>query len=146
MAILGLGIDVIGAIVLAVPDVPTLRERTKQSNIEQGISLLESSGLHPFRPGFDQIRSRLEYLYDIEIGGDVEGLRVGMEAVSRNPKYKLYIYPEDGDSWAPERDMSWPTVRGDLASMARRREMRFRAVGLGLLAFGFLLQIFSKLL
>jgi hypothetical protein len=146
LTVFGLGLDVIGAGLLAVPDFPSLRTHTKQGEIETAIHQLESDGLKPSHPAFDRVKSILEDLYGFKIEDDIEGIRVGMATMSRNPEYDVYIYRTDEDSYSPDTELNWNYVRSVLAEKAVESEQRFRRIGFGLLACGFIFQIIASAL
>lgn len=144
--VFGLGLDVLGAGILSVPDFPSLRKRTNLGEIEDAILQLESDGLRPSHPAFGRAKRTLEDLYGFEIEEGIEGLRRGVSTISRNPQYDLYVYRTDEDSYSPEMELNWSYVRSTLAQKGVESEQRFRRAGLGLLACGFMLQIVATLL
>jgi len=146
LTVMGLGIDVVGAGVLAFPDFPMLRTRTKQGEIETAIHQMETGGLRPSDPAYDQVKETLEELYEIEIEEGIEGIRVGITSMKRNPDQRVFIYRTDEDSYTPDADLGWTHVRGVLASEVVESEMRFRRLGFSLLALGFSLQIAGTIL
>lgn len=117
LEILGLLIDILGAIILVVPDVPYLRGRTRQGDIEDCIHWLGSKwGLHPVKPGFGIIKEEIENLYEININDDIDRLRIVLESLSPTPEYRLYILPTEDidDAYTPEKDLPWSVVAGEL--------------------------------
>jgi len=141
ITMLGLGTDILGAGILAIPDIPSLRTRTQQGKVEIALGLLEGQGLQPSHPGYDHVVNTLEELYGFEIEDDINGIQVGMRTLGRTPEHKVYIYRTAEDSYAPEQDLNWPQVRSEIAVRAIESEMRYRRIGLLLLVAGFSLQI-----
>ncbi len=76
IAVLGLLLDLSGAVIIAVPDIPQLRKLHKPGRMREGLTVLEASFLHSEAVGYEDIRTELNGMMEQSIPEDAFGIQV----------------------------------------------------------------------
>lgn len=145
MAAFGLSLDIIGATVVAIADLPSWRKdfvkycpRTKPVEKARIEMTTKTDGkevwLREGEEGYSDISEILEQYLEREVSGDIRSNRVG--------RRKYVISVPDGVEY---RDS--PLRRREFSELVREWEAQYiRRLGLGLLLIGFSVQIVATLL
>lgn len=145
IAAFGLSLDIIGATVLAVADLPSWRQdfvrycpRTKHVEKARIEMTTKAEGpevwLREGEEGHEEISEILEQYLEREVSGDIRSNRIG--------KREYAIMVPDG---VEHRDS--PLQRREFSKLVKDWEARYiRRLGLGLLLVGFSVQIAATLL
>ncbi|MWG35578.1 hypothetical protein [Halomarina oriensis] len=148
LVVAGLAIDIIGAGVIALPDIPRVRQALWSERVRKGLREMEGNGLRNDQPGFEDILQLLEEFYGVEFSDSAWALRVGMHTMSRYGFESVYVFTDvenQNEQIALGKDfgsdVDYRMVRRSIKERADRREAAVRVLGFVLLATGFLLQI-----
>lgn len=156
LAVLGLLIDVAGASILSIPDLPRVRNWFKFGKIKQGRKKVMSGGLKPGDTGhseivdiYDELKNDYGFtdasIKEIKVESISEPVFEDAEVVDRRPRRSLEIDidPEeiDGESRiTTARDTKFRLL-DRIDSDIETGEQSLRRKGIGLIVFGFSLQI-----
>jgi len=155
---LGLACDILGALILAVPDVPLLAQRFEFGRLRRAREKMESEGVQARNVGFDGLLASIEGIEPIEqasaddIGDDVVEIvidrRTGLAASDIyfhwGEEYVEARYEPDGDY--DEADFyDTGEVYRRIREKVDGKATRVRVTGLFLLAGGFTLQFIATL-
>lgn len=151
LATSGLGLDIVGAAVIALPDIPRLRLVLGSAVIRNGLEKMESTGIQEGEIGYSPLRELLETKYDVEFPSDVWAFRVGQSTASRYGYESVFLFtdPEDeSEQVALGKDLGvdvdYRVVRKQIRPLLDRQQAIVRASGFLLLSLGFLLQIVAR--
>ena len=151
LATSGLGLDIVGAAVIALPDIPRLRLVLESAVIRNGLEKMESTGIQQDEIGYSPLKELLETKYDVEFPSNVWAFRVGQSTASRYGYESVFLFtdPEDeseqvalGDDLGV--DVDYRVVRKQIQPLLDRQQAIVRASGFLLLSLGFLLQIVAR--
>jgi len=151
LATSGLGLDIVGAAVIALPDIPRLRLVLESAVIRNGLEKMESTGIQEDEIGYSPLKQLLETKYDVEFPSNVWAFRVGQSTASRYGYESVFLFtdPEDeseqvalGDDLGV--DVDYRVVRKQIQPLLDRQQAIVRASGFLLLSLGFLLQIVAR--
>lgn len=146
---IGLGVDVIGTLVIAAPDIPYINRWFRGGRLREGRAQLETGGLVNGRPGFDEVFELIEDPPGIEVTSVPDVITV--EDDRRGPYNWSSIYghyfPEEGDTMDAERITSIPfhVLQIQIREAIKKSESRIRMTGFILLSLGFSIQIVGVL-
>ena len=155
LTVCGLGVDIIGAFVIALPDVPPLFKKLKGGRIREGKYQLESFALIGGTQAYDTILNELESLYDEHLDAEwrlnpephhitiEEGDVLGGEGKTL-VAYTASDDEDDKERWEIGNIPYW-TIELHLRRRIQYEESKIRAFGFGLLASGFAIQILGHL-
>lgn len=153
----GLALDIIGALGIAIPDFPRLRNAFRLGRLDEGLDIAENRTLERGETGFDEVLSLLE---TVDSPDDHEFIQEGYTA--NRIQYEEHsgpVYggaPVDRHIWVyfdePYEDIdrergqrhSIGDVRRAVHKQIDKQELRIRAWGFALLIVGFSLQIFAQ--
>ncbi|MFB6089889.1 MAG: hypothetical protein ABEJ97_02410 [Halobellus sp.] len=151
LQILGLGLDVIGAFVISIPDIPFLRRYHRAGRLRNALSKLDSQGgLSKHETGFSDLREEIHSIKppeesDFDRPPDV--LAVQTERLPVSPLEKIYGFysVEESDEMVQERysNIPYPQFRIRVQELIGQGESKIRAGGFLTLAGGFIVQILS---
>lgn len=148
----GLGLDIIGAAIIALPDIPRANLVLWSARVRRGLSDMESRGLAEWEVGYSSIRTELERIYDSEFPDEVWAVRVGQSTSSRYGFESVYLFinPEDEDEQVAfdniAEGVDYRVARGMIQSKIDRWQAAVRGLGFLLLSAGFLSQIVGRLI
>lgn len=147
----GLGLDIVGAAVIALPDIPRLRLVLESAVIRNGLEKMESTGIQEGEIGYSHLKELLETKYDVEFPADVWAFRVGQATASRYGYESVFLFtdPEDeSEQLALGKDLGadvdYRVVRKQIRPLLDREQAIVRASGFLLLSLGFILQIVAR--
>lgn len=145
LAAVGLIFDVIGALAIAIPDFPRIRRLLPSGRLEVGLSKMESTGIAPNEAGYDILADNLEQIYQIQVPGEIQGIRVGNSVMSKFGRQEAYIVYQNDEAEAMSdisdaTDLSYRQARQRLENVVQGHQARVQGVGFGLLISGFSLQ------
>jgi hypothetical protein len=150
LAVGGLSLDVVGAFVIAWPDIPKVRLILASEAIRNGIQKLETAGIKREEAEFSSLKSVLETKYDTEIPDSVEAMRVGQTVASRYGEQNIFIFFNQEKQKALGKDLGvevdYRQVKKEIQSQIDRFQAFVRVVGFLLLATGFSVQIVGQLI
>lgn len=136
----GLLLDVLGAIVIVLPDWPRLREWFEFGRLRRGWDLMVHEGVRPEDTGFDEVADIIVGIKDFRDDEKVEKIQahahVGMGGGTQAVNVYIY-YDERHDDYdgAPFRAVS-DAIRRKIS----QREAAARLIGFTLLAAGIAIQ------
>lgn len=148
----GLVLDVIGAAVIALPDIPRVNLVLWSARVRRGLSDMESRGLGEWETGYSDIRAELEEIYDSNFPDEVWAMRVGQSTSSRYGFESVYLFtdPEDENEQVAFDDIGggvdYRVARGMIQNKIDKWQAAVRGLGFLLLSVGFLSQIVSRLI
>lgn len=149
----GLGLDVIGAAIIALPDIPRANLVLWSARVRRGLRQMDSNGLKESNIGYNEIKSELEDLYNLDFPDEVWAMRVGKGKVSRYgfESVFLFVNPEDEDDQLELGDDIGPRVdyrlaRSEIQEKIDKWQAAVRGTGFLLLSAGFLSQIIGNLI
>jgi hypothetical protein len=147
----GLGLDMVGAAIIALPDIPRIRLLLPSALIKRGLQKMETNGISEEDIEYNAIKQLLETKYTAEIPSDVWALRVGLSTMSRWGYESVFMFtdPEDESEQVALGedlgvDVDYRVVREEIDARLNRWEATVRGSGFLLLALGFGLQIVAR--
>ncbi|WP_152420883.1 hypothetical protein [Halorubrum coriense] len=147
----GLGLDIVGAAVIALPDVPRLRLVLESAVIRKGLEKMESTGIQQGEIGYSHLKELLETKYGVDFPSDVWAFRVGQSTASRYGYESVFLFtdPEDESKQVAlgkdlGADVDYRVVRKQIRPLLDREQAIIRASGFLLLSLGFLFQIVAR--
>jgi hypothetical protein len=153
LAVGGLGLDVVGAAIIALPDIPRANLVLWSARVRRGLSDMESNGLREGETGYSEIKDELENIYRLDFPDEVWAVRVGFYTMSRYGFESVYLFvdPEDEDEQkALGKELGLPVdyrvARETIQQKIDTWQAGVRGLGFLLLATGFLLQIVGNLI
>ena len=151
LVVAGLSLDIVGAFVIAWPDIPRLRLILASEAIRNGIQKLEGAGIRREEVEYPALKSMLEVKYDTKIPDDVEAMRVGMSVASRFGNQNVFLFfNQETSEKALGKDIGvevdYRQVRKEIQSRIDRSQAKVRVTGFLLLATGFSIQIIGQLI
>lgn len=155
---IGLACDILGALILAVPDVPLLAQRFDFGRLRRAREKMEAEGVQPGDVGFDSLLASIEETESVDqasaddIGNDVQEIvidrRTGLAASNIDfhwgEEYVEARYEPDGDYNEADFYDTGEVYRG-IRKKVDVKATKVRLAGLILLAGGFTLQFIATL-
>lgn len=152
LTLLGLGMDLIGAGIIALPDIPQLRDHHKPGQLRTALKELELNGLPSNSPYYTRLKTELEEITGETIPADTQELFVSIPSVSVGESSDAGIhhrvsFKSDDEDAEPEvlGDTDFDVLRHSIERQIREGEARIRAKGFLLLGSGFALQMYAAL-
>lgn len=161
LVITGLGIDILGAILIAFPDHPVLASKLKLGALREGKNKLDTGGVTRGETGFEEIEKILEGLEPVTEANEKPNenyVRISKNSRSGMAAAEAYEDPINwGDEYiegffAEENTYAYSDfyqvnpIYEEVRTQIRQQENRIRSTGFLLLAGGFLLQIIGNLI
>lgn len=147
----GLALDVLGAAIIALPDIPRAKLILGSEVVRKGLQKMEGTGIQEGEIGFEPLKNILEQKYGIEFPEDVWAMRVGFHTMSRYGYEAVYLFtdPNNQDKQVAlgkdlGLDVDYRVVRKELQANLDRFQALVRGIGFLLLSTGFLLQIIGQ--
>lgn len=147
----GLVLDVIGAAVIALPDIPRIRLVLGTAVTRRGLEKMESTGIQAGEIGYDALQMILEQKYDIEFPDSVWAMRVGQSTASRYGFEAVFLFTDPNDESEQVAlgkdlglDVDYRVIKKQLQSSLNRQQALIRGIGFLLLSTGFILQIVAR--
>ena len=151
LATSGLGLDIVGAAIIALPDIPRLRLLLESAVIRNGLERMESTGIQEGEIGYAPLKELLETKYDVEFPSDVWAFRVGLSTASRYGYESVFLFTDSEDESKQVAlgedlglEVDYRVVRKQIRPHLDRQQAIVRASGFLLLSLGFLLQIVAR--
>lgn len=142
---IGLFVDVIGALVIAAPDIPIIRDRVYSGKLSQGMSSLKSGNLTPQSTGFNQIVREIEDFASEELPEGLNRLYIGHNTINVGGQSPWVIFaeygPENDNERADYLDSEFKDLEEYLQNEIDRHESELRGFGFITLSTGFMIQI-----
>ena len=138
----GLFLDIIGALVIAIPDIPWVREWFRYGKLRKGRVMMETEGVSPGEPGYKKVASIVSEIYDFREGESVTQIKMHSRGGSgMTAEENVWVYYDD--RWKNEATdpVGVGAVYKQLNAAIESAEARFRVGGFILLAAGFSLQL-----
>ncbi|MEA1931850.1 MAG: hypothetical protein U9O06_09915 [Euryarchaeota archaeon] len=149
----GLGLDIIGAAIIALPDIPRLRLILESAVIRNGLEKMESTGIQEGDIGYAQLKELLETKYGIDFPADVWAFRVGQSTASRYGYESVFLFTDrenESEQIALDEDLGtdvdYRVIKKQIRPLLDRQQAIVRASGFLLLSLGFLLQMAAQFL
>ena len=151
ITLLGLVLDLAGAIIIGIPDIPQFREYHRPGRMREALRELEATSLTPESTGYEDLKKKLEERTGQSITEDAEELFVTVSSMTiakgsdSGIRRRLAIQQEDGEEKESKlfQETDFVLLRHSLERTIREGEAYMRAKGFMLLASGFLFQIFG---
>ncbi|MCU4800422.1 hypothetical protein OB920_08580 [Halobacteria archaeon HArc-gm2] len=147
----GLGLDIIGAAVIALPDIPRLRLVLGSAVVRNGLEKMESTGIREGEIGYEPLKELLETKYDVEFPPEVWAFRVGQSTSSRYGYESVFLFTDSEDESEQLAlgkdlgvDVDYRVVKKQIRPLLDREQAIIRASGFLLLSLGFILQIIAR--
>ena len=151
LATSGLGLDIVGAAIIALPDIPRLRLVLESSVIRNGLEKMESTGIQKGDIEYTSLKELLETKYNAEFPSSVWAFRVGQSTASRYGYESVFLFtnPEDESEQVILGkdlgvDVDYRVVKKQIQPLLDRQQAIVRASGFLLLSLWFLLQIAAR--
>jgi hypothetical protein len=147
----GLALDILGAAIIALPDIPRAKLILGSEVVRVGLQKMEATGIQKGEIGFEAVKKILEQKYDVELPGNVWAMRVGIQTMSRYGYEAIYLFTDPsseneqialGENFGLDTD--YRVVKKDLQADLNRFQALVRGIGFLLLSTGFLLQIIGQ--
>ena len=152
LQIIGLALDVLGAFVIVIPDIPYLREYHRAGRLRSGLNRLETLSLSRHETGYSDVTNLIHSIEppeDSDFDRPPEVLATRRENLAKGSMNKVYgFYSVEGnDEMVAERysNTAYSGLRMRIQQEIGQSESKVRAYGFILLAGGFMIQIFSLL-
>lgn len=149
----GLGLDVVGAAIIALPDIPRVNLVLWSARVRQGLREMESHGLGEGATGYKEIKAELEKLYNLDFSDEVYAMRVGQHTSSRYGFEAVYLFDDPDDENAQKalgkdigRSGDYRLARAEIQGKIDKWQAAVRGLGFLLLSAGFLSQIVGRLI
>lgn len=158
---IGLGIDLVGAFVLFIPESTLLNSHLRFGKLKQGYELLNDGEIEQDDPGFDdisQVISSLDVVHSFHPTQDettecvliTENTFDGPADVPTDPHVGLvqnqqYVvaWPEVDSDWDERRYYRLTAVHGEIRKRIDTAERKYRLLGISSIFLGFLLQLIA---
>lgn len=152
LQIVGLLLDVLGAFIIVIPDIPFLRKYHRAGRLRNALTQLELVSLSKYDIGYSDV---LETIHSIkppeesDFDRPPEVIAKQMETLQASPMEKIYgFYSVEGeDEMAREKysEIPYNGLRMRIQQEIGQGESMIRAFGFIILAGGFVVQIISLL-
>lgn len=147
----GLGLDIVGAAVIALPDIPRLRLVLSSAVIRNGLEKMESTGIQEGDIEYEHLKELIEVKYDVTFPPEVWAMRVGISTASRYGYESVFLFTNPADESEQIAlgkdlgvDVDYRVVRKQIRPLLDRQQAIIRAGGFLLLSVGFILQILAR--
>ena len=147
----GLVLDVIGAAVIALPDIPRIRLVLWTAVIRRGLEKMETTGVKTGEIGYEALQTVLEQKYDVEFPDSVWAMRVGQSEASQYGFEAVFLFTDPNDESEQVAlgedlglDVDYRVVKKQFQSSLDRQQALIRGIGFLLLSTGFTLQIVAR--
>jgi len=151
LIVFGLSLDVIGAAIIAWPDIPRINLFLPSEVLRNGLEKMEGAGIEQTDPEFPALKNTLEQKYATDIPENVWAMRVGMHTASRYGYETIYLFTDrhdESEQKAMGKDMAidvdYRVVRKEIQVRLDQIQAIIRAFGFILLSSGFIIQIIAQ--
>lgn len=152
---IGLTLDMVGALIIAIPDIPRLNKHLTVGALRKGKHQLESFALINGTSEYEAVTDELERMYDehfnqnVTFGSDIHNIKVKHGDTPLGAQKKLIGYTKTDDSEDQEKielgNIPYWSIKMHLESRINEKESKIRGIGFLLLATGFALQIIGRI-
>ncbi|KAB1193469.1 hypothetical protein GJR96_08430 [Haloferax sp. MBLA0076] len=149
----GLALDILGAAIIALPDIPRAKLILWSAVVRRGLNRMEGTGIREGERGYGQLKKILEAHYNVEFPPDVWAMRVGFYTMSKYGYETVYLFtdPDDEDKQVAlgkdlGLDVDYRVVKKGLQTRLDRQQAFIRGAGFLLLGTGFISQIVARLI
>lgn len=147
----GLFLSTIGAFVIAIPDIPQLKDWHESGRMGIALDQLELGRLHSSTTGYQEITEILDEMSDQEIADETQFLYISTPSVSlgssTNTGFHHYLMLEDEEGETEKwEDIDFTLIRSYLERQIRLKEGRIRGLGFLIIGSGFVLQMLGVIL
>ncbi|QLH78789.1 hypothetical protein HZS55_16480 [Halosimplex rubrum] len=138
----GLFLDIIGAFVIAIPDISYLRRFHKPGRLWLALRNIEIDGIDSQSTGYEDFMSELDNIIDEPVDEDIIGVGIKYTALDMSgPNGQIHGINEVGDEPDPIHEGNFEQIRRRLREDIRKGESKIRGIGFLLLCSGFILQM-----
>jgi len=144
ISVIGLVIDIAGAVVIALPDIPIINQAVEAGRLKKGIRELQYSGIIAGSPPFNEIKKYIERTRRIDIEDQIDEEIYGMymeDEEEIEDSRHLIIEGRSGKKHPYKR-----FNRVSLQATIDLKEAKVRILGVLFLIAGFTLQIIGTLI
>jgi hypothetical protein len=147
----GLALDILGAAIIALPDIPRAKLILGSEVVRRGMHKIEATGIQEGEIGFEPVKKILEQKYGAEIPDHVWAMRVGFHTMSRYGYEAVYLFTDPNDESKQVTlgkdlglDIDYRVVRKEVQVSLDRFQALVRGIGFLLLSTGFTFQIIGQ--
>lgn len=150
LQVIGLFVDILGAFVIAVPDIPYLNNRLRGGKLREARVKLQTSSLTHAMTGYAALLEELDK-YDGQTTPPPEVVTVeyGGGKMNGSPIKEIFGHYSSEEKNTMDSmkliDMPFSLMELHLHEQIKRSEGKIRSIGFGILAVGFSIQIWSLL-